>query len=322
MLTDVIQFVIQLAMSLVVLVVALGAVGGWSGLWEKLPSERAGIFNAEAGMSVEFWLVYVVVIIFSYNGGTWGLAQRFVSVESPRDAQKAATLSGILYLFYPLAIFIPAWAAPFILPESFNPTTLMAVEGFNPEHTYIAVTQKILGGMAPGLIGLFVCSMFAATMSMIDSDINALAAVFTKDVYQRNFNRAIGDKALFKVGMIATVTFGLLVIVSAVLIAQSDGAEKVFNYTVKLFGGLLPPIAIPLMFGMIFKRPTARGAILALVGGFITYLILTQYSSRFEICAGGEMLVSLILYFGEGYICKRSDEKEKEVEEVFERITG
>ena len=319
-LTDVIQFFIQLVMSLVVLVVALGTVGGWSGLWEKLPAERGGMFNPEAGISLEFWLVYVVVIIFSYNGGTWGLAQRFVSVEEPRDAQKAATLSGILYLFYPLAIFIPAWAAPFILPESFDPRTLMPLEGFNLEHTYIAVTQKVLSGMAPGLIGLFVCSMFAATMSMIDSDINALAAVFTKDIYQRNFNRAIGDKALFKVGMITTVTFGLLVIVSAVLIAQSDGAEKVFNYTVKLFGGLLPPIAIPLMFGMIFKRPTARGAILALVGGFITYLILTQYSSRFEVCAGGEMLVSLILYFGEGYLFRRSPEKEAEVEEVFKRL--
>ena len=320
-LTDVIQFVIQLVMSLVVLVVVLGMVGGFSGLWERLPVERTTMFNAESGISLEFWLVYVIVIIFSYNGGTWGLAQRFVSVKEPRDAQRAAMLSGLLYLFYPIVIFVPAWAAPFVLPESFDPNTMMPVAGFNLEHTYIAVTQKILAGMAPGLIGLFVCSMFAATMSMIDSDINALAAVFTKDVWQRNFRRSIDDKGLFRAGMVVTVTFGLAVIVSATLIAQSDGAEKVFNYTVKLFGGLLPPIAIPLMFGMIFRRPTARGSILSLVGGFITYAILLQYTDRFELYTGGEMLVALIIYFGEGYLSKRSDEKEAEVQEVFKRLT-
>lgn len=298
-LTDLIQFVIQLAMSLVVLYVVMGMVGGWSGMWERLPAERSAFFNAESDISLEFWLVYIIVIIFSYNGGTWGLAQRFVSVNNPRNAQKAATLSAFLYLLYPLVIFIPAWAAPLVLPEAFDPNTLMPVEGFNLEHTYIAVTQKVLAGLAPGLIGLLVCSMFAATMSMIDSDINALAAVFTKDVFQRNFSQKISDAGLFRAGMVVTVTFGLAVIVTAVFVAQSEGAEKVFNYTVKLFGGLLPPIAIPLMFGMLFKRPTARGSILALVGGFITYFILTQYTDRFELYTGGEILVALILYFGE-----------------------
>jgi len=80
---------------------------------------------------------------------------------------------------------------------------------------------------------------------MMDSDINALAAVFTKDIYQRNLRRSIDDKALFRVGLIATLAIGLAVIVSAVFITWSPGIEKVFTYTVKLFGGSSRPSRSP-----------------------------------------------------------------------------
>jgi SSS family solute:Na+ symporter len=321
-LTDLVQFIVQLFMSLVVLYIALSMVGGWSSMWERLPAERSQFFNADAGISVEFWLVYLIVIILSYNGGTWGLAQRFIAVEKPREAQKAALLSGFLYLLYPIVIFLPAWAAPFLLPDQFDQVTMMPIEGFDLDQAYILVTQKILAGLAPGLIGLLVCSMFAATMSMIDSDINSLAAVFTKDIWQRNVNRDISDEGMMRVGMMATAAFGLAVIVAAVIVSLSPGMNKVFSFTVKLLGGLLSPIAIPLMFGMIYKKATSRGAILSFSGGMLTYLIATLVYdvAAFEVYAGLEILVCLVIYFGESLIASRSPEKDAEVEALFERL--
>ena len=322
-LTDLIQFVVQLVMSSVVVIIVLSAVGGWSGLWSQLPAERADFFNArpEAGISLEFWLVYLIVIVFSYNGGGWAMAQRFISVEKPREAQKAALLSSVLYLFYPIIILLPAWAAPLMLPEHFDPVTLLPVEGFDLDQTYIVVTQKVLSGLAPGLIGLFVCSMFAATMSMIDSDINALAAVFTKDVWQRNFRSHLDDSGLLRAGMIVTGVFGLAVICTAMLVSMSPGMNKVFTVSVKVYGGLLSPIAIPMMFGMIWRRPTALSSILSFFGGLITYFIAIQYTDRFEIYTGLEIFVALVIYFGVAMFETRSEAKEKEIEELFEQIT-
>ena len=323
-LTDLVQFVVQLFMSLVVLYIALSMVGGWSSLWERLPAERSNFFNADAGISVEFWFVYLIVIILSYNGGTWGLAQRFISVEKPREAQKAALLSGFLYLLYPIVIFLPAWAAPFLLPDQFDQTTMMPIAGFDLDQAYILVSQKILAGLAPGLIGLLVCSMFAATMSMIDSDINSLAAVFTKDIWQRNVNRNISDEGLLRVGMMATAAFGLAVVVAAVIVSMSPGMNKVFSFTVKLLGGLLSPIAIPLMFGMIYKKATTRGAILSFCGGMLTYLIATLVYdvSAFEVYAGLEILVCVVIYFGESLLGSRSQKKEEEVDALFEKLAS
>jgi Na+/proline symporter len=252
------------------------------------------------------------------------LAQRFISVEKPREAQKAALLSGFLYLLYPIVIFVPAWAAPFLLPDQFDQTTMMPIAGFDLDQAYILVTQKILAGLAPGLIGLLVCSMFAATMSMIDSDINSLAAVFTKDIWQRNVNRNISDEGLFRVGRMATAAFGLAVIVAAVIVSMSPGMNKVFSFTVKLLGGLLSPIAIPLMFGMIYKKATTRGAILSFCGGMLTYLIATLVYdvAAFEVYAGLEILVCVVIYFGESLIGSRSQEKEEEVDTLFEKLAS
>jgi solute:Na+ symporter, SSS family len=322
-LTDLVQFVVQLVLSLFVVTIVLSRVGGWTGLWEQLPAERYSLFNPEAGISIDFWLVYLLIIIMSYNGATWGLAQRFIAVGNSADTRKTALLSGFLYLLYPIAIFLPAWAAPLMLPELFDPATLLPLAGFDPQHTYVLVAREVLSGLGPGLIGLLVCSMFAATMSMIDSDINALAAVFTKDLYQRNFGKGADDSKLARVGMLATVVFGGAVLATAIGVTLSEGAEKVFSLTVNLFGAILPPVAIPLMFGMLWKRTTARGAIGALVGGILTFAVLKYfYPDSFVIYTGGEMVVAFLIYFGEGFLTKRSPEKEQEVEELMERLAS
>ena len=165
--------------------------------------------------------------------------------------------------------------------------------------------------------------MFAATMSMIDSDINALAAVFTKDVYERARGGRLEERQLYLAGRLATLAFGSAVLATALAVDGSAGIGKVFSQTVKLFGAILPPVAIPLMFGMLWKRTTARGALGALVGGFATFAVLkTLYPDSFAIYTGGEMVVAFLIFFGEGYLSRRSPEKEAEVERLFARIEG
>ncbi|MDA0336661.1 MAG: sodium/solute symporter [bacterium] len=320
-LTDIVQFAVQFVLSAIVVTAVLAAVGGWSTMWAQLPESHGNLLNADAGIGIEFWFVYLIVIIFSYNGGTWGLAQRFISVGNDRDARKAALLSGALFLVYPLVIFIPAWAAPLLLPQYFDPGTLLPIAGYDPDQTYVLMARQVLAGLAPGLMGLLVCSMFAATMSMIDSDINALAAVFTKDVYERSRKAPMTDKQLSMVGRIATLAFGSAVLGAALAVDGSPGIGKVFSQTVQLFAAILPPVAIPLMFGMLWRRPTARGAMGALIGGFATFAVLKNlYPDSFAIYTGGEMVVACLIYFGEGFITRRDPDREARVEALFQRL--
>jgi Na+/proline symporter len=210
-----------------------------------------------------------------------------------------------------------------MMPQYFDANTLLPVAGFDPDQTYVLIARQVLSGLAPGLLGLLVCSMFAATMSMIDSDINALAAVFTKDVYERTRKKPMTDKQLFTVGRIATLAFGSAVLGAALAVDGSEGIGKVFSQTVKLFAAILPPVAIPLMFGMLWRGPTARGAIGALVGGFATFAVLKNiYPDSFAIYTGGEMIVACIIYFGDGLVSRRDADRQAKVDALFARLEG
>ena len=175
MLTDFAQFIVQFVTSFILVYLVLNAVGGWNNMWDSLPEGHSSLFSDQ--ISPWFLFVYLFVIILSYNGGTWGLAQRFYSIGKPSDAKKAAILSALLYLIYPIVIYIPIWSARLVIGE---------IE--NPEHAYVLVAEKFLSTISPGMMGLFISSIFASTMSMISSDLNSLAAVFTKDIYQRSIN--------------------------------------------------------------------------------------------------------------------------------------
>ncbi|MBU0474379.1 MAG: Na+:solute symporter [Bacteroidetes bacterium] len=311
MLTDFAQFIVQFVTSFILVYLVLQAVGGWTNMWESLPPGHSSLFSD--AISPWFVLVYLFVIILSYNGGTWGLAQRFYSIGKPRDAKKAAILSACLYLIYPIAIYIPIWSARLVIGE---------IE--NPEHAYVLVAEKFLSQVSPGMLGLFISSIFAATMSMISSDLNSLAAVFTKDIYQRSINGNASEKKLIGIGMISTIVFGLLTIVSALITIQMQGA---FNTMVEWYAAILGPISIPLLFGMIFRKPTWRGAIYSWAAGFITFIIckygvplIIGQATTFAFYTGMELLVSFSVFYFEGMINKQTPEEETRVNELFQKI--
>src|SRR5678816_2566648 len=117
-LTDLAQFVVQLVAGLCLFVVVLYKLDGLatvSTLWHRLPPDHGNWFNGP--YTPVFVGVYSLIAFLSYNGGTWNLAQRYIASPSGPDARKAAILSSALYLFWPLILFFPMWAAPVFLPS-------------------------------------------------------------------------------------------------------------------------------------------------------------------------------------------------------------
>src|SRR5690349_17711104 len=167
--TDFIQFLVQVTGGIVMFVLVINRLGGVSsvtGLWDRLPPAHSQLFNAP--YTAGFVCVMFFIYFLSYNGGIWSLATRYISSPNEKEASKAARLSGILYFVWPLILFFPMWAAPIILPGLTNPT-----------ESYGWLMLKIL---PQGMIGLVIASLFAATMGMTSSDVNTIAAVITRDI--------------------------------------------------------------------------------------------------------------------------------------------
>ncbi len=291
-LTDLAQFLVQLVAGIVMFVVVLINFGGLSsitGIWDQLPPENSQLFNDP--YTIGFALVFLFINFLSYNGGSWPLATRYISSNTEKAASKAAYLSGILYLVWPLILFFPMWASPLILPGMEDPSQSYGL---------------LIGELLPnGLIGLVIASLFANTMSMTSSDINTISAVITRDILPVVSDRFKMKKTSLLIARITTFIFTLLTIAVAF---QYEYFGGVLGLLVTWFGALLGPIAVPLLFGLIplFRNCGPVAAISSVVAGLITFSItkiLTMESMALEV--GLPVIVAMLVYSIIGLISKK-----------------
>ncbi|SHJ96290.1 sodium:solute symporter family protein [Pseudozobellia thermophila] len=307
-LTDLAQFVVQLVAGITMFVIVLSRFGGWDSIfeiWDKLPSENSQLFNDP--YTVGFALVFLFINFLSYNGGSWPLATRYISSNTEREASKAAYLSGILYLIWPLILFFPMWAAPLILPGLDDPS-----------ESYGLLIQKLLPN---GLIGLVIASLFANTMSMTSSDVNTISAVITRDILPVLSDRFKTKKNSLLSARITTFTFTLLTIIVAF---QYEYFGGVLGLIVTWFGALLGPIAVPLLFGLIpvFRSCGPVAAIASVLAGLVAFTItkvLPMDSMALEV--GLPVIVSMLVYSLMGWIFRKSVSKEvKDLEAAIAKV--
>jgi SSS family solute:Na+ symporter len=285
-LTDLAQFVVQLAAGICLLVAVLLSLGGGPNaiftLWDRLPSGHGAWFRGP--YTAEFSLAYLVIAFFSYNGGTWNLAQRYLAAPNGSEARKAALLSGALYLLWPLVLFFPMWAAPIFLPNLSDPT-----------RAYSLMVVKLL---PPGLVGLVLASMFAHTMAMTTSDANTISAVFTRDVLpvlSRRL-RTLSEVHSLRIARLTTITFTALSLAIAV---ETDRFGGVLSLLVTWFAALVGPTAVPMILGLLspFRRSDSRAAILSWASGVLTFVALKRSGSLdMALTVGAPVLVSVIVF--------------------------
>jgi solute:Na+ symporter, SSS family len=263
-LTDMGQFLIQLVAGIVLFVAVLAALDGiptiWT-LWDRLPEGNSAPFNGQ--YTALFVFVYLLINTLSYNGGTWNLAQRFIASPTGSTARRAALFSAALYLVWPLVMFFPMWAAPVLLP---------GLE--KPDQSYALLTQQLLPA---GLVGLVLAGLFSHTMAMTGSDANAISSVVTRDILPAVWKRgrALDTRAELVIGRIAVFTF---IALSMVIALTADSFGGVLGLIILWFGGLVGPIAIPMLLGMLpaFKRCGPVAAITSWAVGLLVFA-LTRY---------------------------------------------
>src|SRR3954468_19270946 len=285
--TDFIQFLVQVTGGIVMFVLVVNRLGGVTsikGLWDLLPPAHSYLFNAPytAGFIAVMFLIY----FFSYNGGIWSLATRYISSTNEKEASKAARLSGILYLVWPLILFFPMWAAPLILPGLKNPS-----------ESYGWLMLKIL---PQGMIGLVVASLFAATMGMTSSDVNTIAAVITRDILPVLSPKFRNDNNPLRTARTTTFVFTLATIAIALNYEQFGG---VLGLIVNWFAALLGPTAMPLILGLLpmFKFCGSKAAIASIIAGLIPFIITKDMElSSLALEVGLPTIVSALVFIGTG----------------------
>jgi len=116
-----------------------------------------------------------------------------------------------------------------------------------------------------GVRGLVVAGLLAALMSSLAGAFNASSTLVTMDLYQK-FRPDASQHRLVWTGRMAT---GVMVLIALLWIPVIQGGRGLYDYLQGVQGYLAPPIFTVFFFGVFHKRLNAKGALAALVVGFV-----------------------------------------------------
>ncbi len=295
-----IQFVILILVTIVLLPLSLGEAGGLSTLAEKMP-EHLNWFNGPKGNL--FWLgVFYVMSIIKQNEN-WTFIQKFYCVRDEKAARNVGLFTALLFL-----VSIPV----FLLPTVVAPVIVPGLE--NPEMSYVVLSVKLL---PVGIMGIMFSSLFASTMSTLNAEFNVMSGVVTHDIYMRLFNPKASDRQTLMVARVSTVVIGIVITLGAIAI----NGTGVFEINKLISGIMAIPLGIPLILGVIAKRPRGNAAVLTIILGVCIGVIVNLIPGlSWEMGTMIEIILCLLLYFFP-YPEHTSEEKNEELDGFFKQLS-
>ena len=258
--TDMLQMFILVGGALAITIIGLNQIGGWSELYATADSSYFTLWEPAGPDSKYPWtgIIFGAPIL-----GVWYwctdqfIVQRVLSAHNIDHARRGTVWGGLLKQL-PLFIFVVPGIIAYVLvqkemmvaPESTNDTLPMLIQTLLPA----------------GLRGLMVAALLAALMSSLSSVFNSCSTLIAWDFYKR-WKPKTTERQLVRIGQVSTA---VMVALGLAWIPFMDGvSDQLFQYLQSVQGYIAPPIAAVFLVGISWKRVNARGAMAALISGFV-----------------------------------------------------
>ena len=263
MAADFIKALVLVPITVLLAAVCLWKIGGFGGLLSAI--DHAGLTAAFAPIktpavlatiegidptkfTVAFYLAWYANVVLLANSFTNG--GRYLGVKDGRSARWAAMLGGALFLFGLLIWFIPPITARLLIADQ-----IMTMPLANPaEGAYAGIAIHFL---PPGLVGLVLVGMCAATMSALDVSLNAAAGNITQNIYPAACRKLKitpwEGRARLILAKLVTLFCASCVIGCALAMAKL-GKKGVFDVLMSVMGTIAAPISVPMVLGLFIRR--------------------------------------------------------------------
>jgi SSS family solute:Na+ symporter len=250
--TQVFQAVILITGALLLTIFGLKAVGGYSGLQQKLPHDFFNIFKSVHDPDYPWTGVIfgAPILAFWYWITDQYFIQKILSARSINDARRGTLLAAFLKI---LPIFI------LVIPGLIAAAMFQGIKGDN------AYPLLLASNILPiGIKGIVLAGLLAAIMSSLASIFNTTALLFTNDFYKVNQPGA-SDRELVLVGRLSTTAIVIFAIICVPLVKLIS--SQVYLYMQSLQGYICPPITAVFLWGFILKKVNGKAAITTLIVG-------------------------------------------------------
>lgn len=277
--TDFIQGTLMLLALIIVPLVAINELGGWTETVQVVGNINPEHLNMVKGVGI-------MAIISSLAWGLGYVGQphiivRFMALRSPSDVAKARLVGTTWMILGLYGAIITGFAGLAYVnsadPALFAPLGLEIIteDGVqmlaDPEKIFIAFTQILFN---PIVAGLLLAAILSAIMSTIDSQLLVSSSAVAEDFYKGFFRRNATNQELVWTGRIATIAIALI----AALIAMNPDSTvlKLVSYAWAGFGASFGPI---ILLSLFWKGVTRNGALIGIIIGAATVIIWGNYLS-------------------------------------------
>lgn len=256
--TDLMQMFVFIIGAITVTVAGLIAVGGWDVMYETAGSRFFDMWQPMSDPNFPWTGILFGAPIL----GVWYwctdqyMVQRVLAAKDESHARRGSIFGGYLKLL-PVFIFVLPGIIAYCLARQGR------LELTEPDHAL----PTLVGALLPtGLRGLVVAGLLAALMSSLSAIFSSCATLITFDIYQKIYPRTT-DQQLVLVGRLTTA---LLVICGLMWIPfMKTISHQLYKYLQSVQAYISPPIAAVFLLGIFFKRLNSRGAMAALLSGFV-----------------------------------------------------
>lgn len=269
--TDFTQGIFLLIAILIVPVIALSNVGGWS---------QVQLAASEAGQSLHIvdnfsfqTLMSIMILASSWGLGYFGqphIVTKFMGIKNASEIYKSKWLG-------------MSWQVITLGAAAF--TGLVGIAYFkdatvDPQLIFVEMVKQLFSPLGAGFI---LCGIIAANMSTMDSQLLVSASVLSEDIYKHILKKSASPLALLRASRISVILVAMISL--GIAFMKSATIMEVVEYAWSGLGSSFGPLMLMALYS---KRTNKYGAIAGiLVGGVLaaTWGMINPYVTEYPIPA-------------------------------------
>ncbi len=274
---EVLQFVLIWLGAMLVPIIGMIELGGWSGMVAKIHQHVSGDYthlwstlghysNNPMGIN---WIGIVFGLGFVISFGYWTtdflVVQRVLSAKDIRSSKMAPIIGAGFKMFVPFIVILPGLIGLAVMPGLVGQNQAVASGAASYNEILPLMMARYLG---PGLLGLGITALIAGFMSGMAGNVSAFATVWTYDIYKPMHSmfsdKEVTDATYVKIGRWTTFIGVIISIGTAYLV---EDAASIMDYVQALFSFFIAPLFGTVILGMLWKRCTASGGFWGLLAG-------------------------------------------------------
>ncbi|MGH9343029.1 MAG: sodium:solute symporter family protein [Terriglobia bacterium] len=271
---EVLQFFLIWFGALVIPILGLIEVGGWTGLVKRITERMhtttyVHLWSTLGSFSGNPMGVNWAGVVFGLGGaiafGYWTtdflVVQRAMAAKDLRSAQLAPIIASYFKMVIPLIVILPGLLGLAVLPYKLVPASAVHAG----QYSYNEVLPLMLARYAgPGLLGLGITALIAGFMSGMAGNVSAFATVWTYDIYQPYIRKKASDAHYVSMGRWCTILGVILSIGTAYFVTHFG---SIMDYMQALVSFFISPLFGTVLLGMLWKRATPKGGFWGLLAG-------------------------------------------------------